>query len=299
MTTIGFSTPIVQNTVIEAMIRGLASAAAPRGGRVLATDAQLNVEKQANDIGRLVAAGSAALLVYPTGDPGSLQEALTAAAEAGVLLFSHDELRHPSVVTQLVTPVSVMGALAADLLAEHLSGKGTVVIVGGVPAPALLERIEGFRRRVSTEHPNLRIIGTITNPIDIAEGAEAAMAELIAAGATPNGVFAYNDASAIGAARAVAAAGLSAAIVGNNAEPHGVQAVAEGLIDATVDRHPIELALQGAAVILDVLGRRVEVSEAPDSVTIEPTTVTKDNVDAFIPWESRCDAPPMGSWEVR
>jgi ribose transport system substrate-binding protein len=298
MTTIGFSTPVLANSVIQAMIRALAGAAAPRGARILAADAELNVEKQANDIARLVEAGSDALLVYPAGDPHALQDALSAAAEAGVLLFSHDELGHTSVVTQLVTPVEVMGALAADLLAELLAGDGTVAIIAGVPAPSLVERIKGFRRRIATEHPGLRIIETISNPIDIAAGAEAAMAQLLADGANPNGVFGYNDSSAIGAARAAAAAGLSPAIVGNNAEPHGVQAVAEGVIAATVDRHPIELALKGAAVILDTIEGRIQVSEAPERIAVEPTTVTKGNVDSFIPWESRCHAPPAGSWEV-
>jgi ribose transport system permease protein len=124
------------------------------------------------------------------------------------------------------------------------------------------------------------------------------MAEAIASGLAPDGVFGYNDASAIGAARAAGAAGLPLITVGNNAEPHGVQAVAQGLISATVDRHPVELALQAAAVILDVVEGRIEVSEAPEVVTIVPTTVTRDNVDSFIPWERRCDAPPAGSWDV-
>jgi ribose transport system substrate-binding protein len=298
MTTIGFSTPVLPNTVIQAMLRGLASAAARRGGRVLATDAALDVAKQAGDITRLVDAGVDALIVYPAGDPESLRTALDAAIEAGVLLFAHDDIGHASVVTQLVTPVDVMGALAADLLAELLQGRGNIVIIDGVAAPALLERVAGFRRRLESRHPGIRVVASISNTTDVVQGAESAMADTITSGLAPDGAFGYNDASAIGAARAAAAAGLSLVTVGNNAEPHGVQAVAQGLISATVDRHPVELALQAAAVILDTLERRIQISEAPAFVTIVPSTVTKDNVESFIPWERRCDTPPLRSWEV-
>ena len=74
MTTIGFSTPVLPNTVIQAMLRGLASAAARRGGRVLATDAALDVAKQAGDITRLLKtapkAKGLAAPGMPAGSPG-------------------------------------------------------------------------------------------------------------------------------------------------------------------------------------------------------------------------------------
>jgi hypothetical protein len=70
------------------------------------------------------------------------------------------------------------------------------------------------------------------------------------------------------------------------------------VIGATVDRHPVELALRGAAVMLDVLEGRLTVADAPDRVRIEPTAVTAVNVDQFVPWDSRCEPPPSGSWDV-
>jgi ribose transport system substrate-binding protein len=298
VTTIGFSTPVLANSVIQAMIRGLASAAAVQGGRVLATDAALDVARQAKDIARLTDAGVNALLVYPAGDPASLRAALDAAVQTGVLLFAHDDLDHPSVVTELVTPVATMGALAADLLAELLGEQGSIAIVEGVPAPAIVERVAGFRRRLAARHPGVQVVATVANPIDVAEGAESAVSELIVGGLVPDGVFGYNDASAIGAARAAAAAGLSPPVVGNNAEPHGVEAVAGGVIGATVDRHPVELALRGATVILDVLKGRLSVSDTPQRVEITPTVVTAANVDRFVPWDARCDEPPPGAWDL-
>lgn len=288
---------MLANTVIEAMIRGLASTAALREGRVLATDAALDVERQVGDIERLVAAGVDALIVYPAGDPSVLHGAIDGAVAAGVPLFSHDELGYPAVAAKLVTPVRAMGALGADLLSEALGGEGTVAIVGGVEAPALVERIAGFRQRLESAHTGLRVVATVSNLLDTVEGAETVVAQLLAGGTAPNGLFGYNDASAIGAARAAAAAGATPVVVGNNAEPHGVRAVADGTIAGTVDRHPVELAQRGADLILDILEGRVEPGR-PSEVTIEPTVVTRANVAAFVAWDARCPEPPAGSWEI-
>jgi ribose transport system substrate-binding protein len=293
---IGFSTPVLANAVIQAMIRGLATTAAGRGGRVLVTDAALDVARQANDIDRLVAAGADALLVYPAGDPHTLRTSLDAAVDSGVPLFAHDDLGHPAVVGNLVTPVARMGSLAADLLAGLLGGIGTVAIVGGVPAPAIVDRLEGFRRRLAQRHRDLEVIAEVENLIDVEEGAEAVVAELLSRGTRPDGIFGYNDASAVGAARAAAIFGLRPVVVGNNAEPHGIEALADRQIAATIDRHPVELAVRGANVILDVLHGRVAPSEA-QRIEIEPTPITFAEVGTFVPWDRRCPDPPPGSWE--
>jgi ABC-type sugar transport system substrate-binding protein len=296
--TIGFSAPILANTVIQAMVRGLAATAAARGGRLLVTDASLDTAKQARDIARFADRGVAALLVYPAGEPRRLREALDAVVGRGIALFGHDDLRHPEVVGELVTPVERMGALAADLLADQLGGQGSVAIVGGVPAPAIRDRIAGFRRRLATRYPGLEVVAEIENVLDVEAGAEAATRELVAVGVSPDGFFGYNDASAIGAARAAHAAGLRPVVVGNNAEPHGIVALRDGLVAATVDRHPVELAVRGAELILDVLEGRLERSPHRHRVQVDPTPVRAGETDSFVPWGQRCPQPPPGSWEI-
>jgi ABC-type sugar transport system substrate-binding protein len=296
--TIGFSTPVLANTVIQAMVRGFAATAAARGGHLLATDATLDAAKQAHDIARLTDCGVDALLVYPAGEPSRLREALDAAVARGIVVFAHDDVGHPEVVGELVTPVERMGALAADLLAERLGGQGTVAIVGGVPAPAILDRIAGFRRRLAARYPGLEVVAEIENKLDAEPGAEAVTKELVAGGVSPDGFFGYNDASAIGAARAAYAAGLHPVVVGNNAEPHGIAALREGIVAATVDRHPVELAVRGAELILDVLEGRLGRVPHRHRVEVEPTPVRASEADSFVPWEQRCSEPPPGSWEI-
>lgn len=295
---IGFSEAILPNTVSQAMVKAFAHVAAERGYRVLAADANLDLARQQSDIARLVAEGVRAILVYPVGDPRELWPALDAVLEAGVYLFAHDDLEHPGVVSTMVTPVARMGAMAAEMLAERLRGRGDIVIVGGVPAPAIVERIAGFKEELAQHHPEMKIVAEVENLTDVEEGAEEVVRDLLATGVSFDGLFGYNDATAIGAASAIHAAGKTAAIVGNNGEPHGVDAVARGLLVGTVDRHPVELALLGATAMLDVVEGRRSPESVPAEITVDATPVTAENASRFVPWERRCPAPPAGSWAV-
>lgn len=297
MTTIGFSPPTLDNPVSDAMIRALASVAAARGGHVLVTECGLDVERQAAGLGRLVDAGADALLVYPTGDPQALHPAIDRAVDRGARIFVHDEFGHRAVEVEMVTPVDRMGAAAADLLADALGGTGTVAVVGGVDAPAVTDRVDGFLRRLESAHPGLEVVATVHNLRDNAEGSEAVVAELLRSGPPPAGIFAYNDSSAIGAARAVSAAGARSVVVGSNGDPHGVAAVADGTIAGTVDRHPVEITQRAAELIFDLLERPAKLG-APEKVTVEPTAVTTATISTFVPWNERCPDPPAGSWTV-
>lgn len=294
---IGFTEAVLPNSVSQAMLRSLAYVAGERGFRVLAADAALDPERQKKDIIRLTDLGVEAMLVYPVGEPEELWPSLDYAADAGVHLFAHDELGHPAIVSTLITPVSEMGAMAASVLADALDGAGDVVVVGGVPAPAILERIAGFEAEIA-KHDGLRVVAKLENRSDVEDGAQAAVSELLAAGVSFDGLFGYNDATAIGAAAAATAAGLTPVVVGNNGEPHGIEAVARGVIAATVDRHPAELALQGATAMLDLVQSRAAVGDLPSRIYGDATLITREDIKGFVPWEQRCPKPPEGSWLV-
>lgn len=297
MTTIGFVPPALDHTVTHAMIRGLVSTTAARGGQVLVVDGGLDVGRQVEGIERLVAVGVDALVVYPAGDPRSLHRAIDDAVARGVRIFAHDDLGHDAVEAEMVTPVEVMGSKAADLLAGALGGVGSIAVVTGVDAPAVTDRVNGFLERIESAHPEINVVATALNSFDDADGAKAAVAKLLKEEPTLEGIFAYNDSSAVGTARAVAAAGRTPLIVGNNGEPHGIAAVADGVIAGTVDRHPVELAQRTAELILDILERPRKPGPA-ESVLVEPTAVTSATIGEFVPWNERCATPPDGSWHV-
>lgn len=283
---------------MQAFLRGISYVAGEREFHVYATDAALDIARQQADIVRLADMGVRAMLVYPTGEPEALWQSLDYAHEKGVQLFSHDRLGHPKILVTLVTPEYEMGVMGASMMAARLGGTGEVVLVGGVPAPAVLDTLKGFRDELVRHHPGITVIGEVANMIDVEEGAEKAIAELLASGTRFDGIFTYNDSSAVGAATALAAANRSASVVGSNGEQKAIDAIAQGLLVGTVDRNPVELAVRGATAMLDLLEGQVEAHTLPSEIAIDVAPVTSDNVAAFVPWEQRCPDPAKESWTV-
>jgi ribose transport system substrate-binding protein len=290
--TIGFSTPTIEAAAVKAMVQAVAYVAERRGAKVLVTDARLDGSRQSNQIDQLTEQGVAALLVYPVAAPPALHPALDRAVKAGVALFSHDHVDHPSVITEFITPGAEMAALSAGLLNELLNGHGDVAIVGGIPAPQILERTEAFNRALAKTHTGLRLVAEAVNATDDSAGAWPVVADMLTAHPEITGILTYNDASAIGAADAVeAAARTDVVIVGCNGEPECLNAIRNGRVAGTVERYPVELAQRAAELILDVLDGTVPRDSAPRSILSEPEVITATNVDRFQPWEERTPQP--------
>lgn len=289
--TIGFSSPILAAAASQAMVQGVVWVAETRGANVVVADAQLDVTRQIEQLEALVRLSVDAILVYPVGTPAELRPALDRIADAGILLFSHDDVDHPAVITELCTPGDRMARLSAELVRDQLDGSGLVVIVDGIAAPQIRERTDEFRRAFAEYGPGITVIGEAVNETDDAQGGRRVVIELLEKLDTPDAIIAYNDASALGAADAVEAAGLSAVIVGCNGEPECLEAIRFGRIAGTVERHPIELAQRGTEVILDVLSGAIDRDEAPRRLTAEVEVITASNVDDFLPWPKRTPEP--------
>jgi ABC-type sugar transport system substrate-binding protein len=274
------------------MVQGLACTAELRGAKVVVTDARLDGDRQRRQLDQLTEIGVAALLVYPVTAPAGLRPALDRAVEAGVLLFSHDDLDHEAVITRLITPGAEMASLSVRLLNELLGGDGNVAIVGGIPAPQILERTEAFKQAIRETHSDLRLLAEAENPTDDAAGARDAVGGLLAAHPQIKGILTYNDASAIGAADAAEAVGRSdVVIVGCNGEPECLDAIKRGRVAGTVERHPIELGQRAGELILDILSGTLARERAPRRITAQPELITADNVDYFRPWQDRTPEP--------
>jgi ribose transport system substrate-binding protein len=288
--TIGFSTPTMNAAAVKAMVQGMAQAAEQRGATIVVADARLDGARQSRQIDELASAGIDALLVYPVAEPATLRAALDRAVEAGVALFSHDHVGHPAVITEFITPGAEMATLSARLLADLLGGEGEVAIVGGIPAPQILERVDAFKQALAGTGP--RVVAEAVNETDDAAGARAVVAGLLSAHPEITGILTYNDASAIGAAEATEEAGRTEiVIVGCNGEPDCLEAIRRGRVAGTVERYPIELGQRAAGVILDVLDGSVPRESAPGRIVSEPEVITAANVDRFQPWEKRTPQP--------
>lgn len=289
---IGLSAPTLEAAAVRAMLQGLTYVAEGRGATVLVADAKLDGAQQRAGIDALVREGVDALLVYPTVAPETLRPALDGAVGAGVPLFGHDALDHPAVITEFVTPGAEMAALAAGLMNEFLEGRGAVCLVDGVPAPQIVERVQAFERTLAERFPELQVVAQVVNEADDRAGACERLVPLLADGTPLNGILAYNDASALGAADAIEAAGREGiVVVGCNGEPECLPAIRDGRVAGTVERYPIELGQRAATIILDVVTGAFPHRAVPPRVASEPKVITRANVERFSPWPERTPQP--------
>lgn len=282
--TVGFSVPILSNPTVSAAVQGIASVLQENNSKLIVKDANLQGNQQVSDIDELTAQGVDAMVVWATTEPKTLAPALERATEAGIPIFSIDGTGDPKEVTDYEQPSERMGQMAAELMSENV-GSGQVAVIGGVPAPSIITRVNAFKKAVETKYPKLEIVEEQDNLKDVAAGAEPLVANMLTKYPELKGVYTYNDPSAIGASAAARSDERELVIIGNNADPEGVAAVEDGRITASVDAKPVETGENAGNGVIDYLDGKEK--NPPKTVKIEPAIVTKENVGSFVPWAER------------
>lgn len=129
----------------------------------------------------------------------------------------------------------------AHYLFKHLGGRGQVLVVTGpVDSVTSLERLRGFRE-AARQHPDITLSGVIAG--DYVQGtARERTAQWLQVNAGPDACLVANDIMAIGVMDALDAAGRKAAVVGVNAIPQAIEAIAAGRMLATADFNAMQIA---------------------------------------------------------
>ncbi|MDM7943970.1 MAG: sugar ABC transporter substrate-binding protein [Hydrogenophaga sp.] len=133
----------------------------------------------------------------------------------------------------------------ARYLFEHLGGTGRVLIVTG-PAESFTsnERLRGFREAAAT-FPGISVVGVIAG--DYArDTARERSAQWLSEHAELDACLVANDIMAVGVLDALDAAGRTAAVVGVNAIPQAIEAIAAGRMLATADFNAMQMAYLAA-----------------------------------------------------
>jgi ribose transport system substrate-binding protein len=133
----------------------------------------------------------------------------------------------------------------ARYLFNHLEGRGRVLIVTGPhDSHTSNDRLQGFREAVA-EFPGISVAGVIAG--DYArETARQRTAQWLSEHAELDGCLVANDIMAMGVLDALDAAGRGAAVVGVNAIPQAVEAIAAGRMLATSDFNAMQIAYLAA-----------------------------------------------------
>jgi ribose transport system substrate-binding protein len=161
--------------------------------------------------------------------------------------------------------------MAAEFLLQKIGGKGNVVELQGIPgSSAARERGAGFHSVIDS-NPNVKLVASQPADFDRAKGLFV-MENILQANKNIQGVFAHNDEMALGAQKAVEAAGLkNVAIVGFDATADAVAAVKEGKLAATVQQKPELMGKMGVdAAVQLIAGQQI-----PQSIPVPLSLITQ------------------------
>ena len=278
--TIGVALASDTNPFYIAMLDGMKKRAAELGHEVSVVNAEEDIAKQLNGVGDLIAKKVDGILISPI-DARALCSAYTKAKRAGIPMMSiargsacKDQLLHIAVNETLV------GGEIAAWTAERLDGKGKVAMLAGpAGAQAFINFAAGYADEMA-KHPGIEIVFrhemllTRENGLKYSEDALVAHPDLDA-------IYGANDELGLGAAQAVAAAGLKGKVIvtGMNGIPPARFAVKRGDMGLTVALNPVAWGILG----VDTMDAQLKGRQFDRKVYVDHVLVDSANVDRFLP----------------
>ncbi|MFZ5565481.1 MAG: sugar ABC transporter substrate-binding protein [Pseudomonadota bacterium] len=171
----------------------------------------------------------------------------------------------------------------ARYLFKHLRGQGRVLVVTGPEESyTSLERLRGFHD-AAREVPGITLAGQVAGDY-VREVARDRTASWLKENAAPDAVLVANDIMAIGVLDALDAAGKTAAVVGVNAIPQAIAAIAAGRMLATADFNAMQMAYLAA----ECAARHLRGEVVPRTIELPVQIVDGSNHAQWnLPYEQR------------
>ena len=247
--TIGFAVSTLENPFFVTMKDAAVAKAAELGVELVVLDAQDSAETQASQVEDFITRGVDLLIINPV-DSDAIGTSVMACNEANIPVITVTRASNAGTVVQhLDIDNKEAGRLDAEQLLKDLDGKGKVAILEGIAgSSSAIEREEGFVDALKGSE--VEVVTSLTANYSREEGATVTE-DILQSNPELDAIYAHNDEMALGAVRAVAAAGRSAEIkiYGIDATDDALVAVENGEMAVTVQQQPdlqIETALENA-----------------------------------------------------
>jgi ribose transport system substrate-binding protein len=169
------------------------------------------------------------------------------------------------------------GELAGQYLAQHLKKGGTLAVLEGVAGvPALDDRVKGMEQALGSS--GIKVVGKAPTDCDQNKGVTAA-ADLLSAHPTVSGIYGACGPPTLGAIQSIQKANRSSnlMLVGFDALPDEVKAIAAGKETASVAQFPAKMGSMGLATLL----KAVQGQTVPPKIDTGTEIVTKANAAQF------------------
>lgn len=259
--TIGVSIQNREAQFYQDMEAGMKSEAAKFGYTVLVVDASRDNSKQQSQVEDFISQKVAAIVLTPY-DSQAIGSAIVEANKASVPVFTADIANGSAqgkVVAHIASDNVQGGAQAGKLMCAALGKSGgSVAIIDEPEVTSVQDRVKGFKAALASGCPNVKIVADIDGGGERAK-ASSSMDDILQAHKDLKGVFGINDDSALGAAKAIDAAGLKGkiAVVGYDATPEARTAIAGGSMYGDAIQHPDQIGSKTIDAIHDSFSGKV------------------------------------------
>ncbi|MGL4368022.1 MAG: ribose ABC transporter substrate-binding protein RbsB [Brevinemataceae bacterium] len=261
--TLGLVVSTLNNPFFVDLKNGAEAKAKELGYKITSLDSQNDVAKELANIEDLISADVAAILINPT-DSESSARAAKLAIDANIPVISLDRNLNGVTVTTHVASDNILGGqMAAELISRLIKPNDKIIELEGIlGTSAARERGQGFNKKAAELGLNI----AVKQPANFDRSMGLTVTEnLLQIHPDAKAIFAHNDEMALGAQRAVKDTGLNMIIVGFDATPDAITAVASGELTATIAQQP---ALIGALGVENAV-----------------KAINKEEIDSFIPVE--------------
>ncbi|MGD1816325.1 MAG: substrate-binding domain-containing protein [Pleomorphochaeta sp.] len=273
-TTIGFAVSTLSNEFFVMMKEAGEKKANELGVDIITLDAQDSSEKQADQVSDLINKKVDLIILNPV-DSDACVTSVYAANDANIPVITVTRMANDGdVVQHLDIDNKEAGALVAEQVIKDFPNGCKVAVLEGIPgASSTNDRSAGFVNGI--KGTNIEIVSSLSANYNREEGATV-MEDVLQGHPDIDVVYAHNDEMALGAVRAIDAAGLTGKIkvYGVDAVDDAINAIKVDEMRATVQQQPklqMEMAMQSAIDYLN--GKSVE-----SRINIPLKLLTKDNL---------------------
>ena len=170
-----------------------------------------------------------------------------------------------------------LGYKEALYLFKHMGGKGSIVVIEGVPAaPTNRDRLKGYQKAFA-EFPGIKVLasGVGNYSQTVARGV---MAKMLADHPQIDAALVANDSMSLGVLEALKAANRTTVVMSINGILEAVKQVETGAILATVDFNTFKMACLATQAAL----RHLKGEKLPDKVLLPTEIIDKTNYKEWL-----------------
>jgi ribose transport system substrate-binding protein len=293
-TKVAYSNPVGAQPGQQDIVFGFKAGAEELGWSAESIDANLSPDKQVADIATMVAQGQDGIASW-TLDPGAAAGAYSQARAAHIPVVGVNS-EGTGIDATVWWEINLCGddspiAELAQYIAEEKPG-AKVLEIGGPPVPSIQAYETCFAE--NAESSGLEIVATAHNTKDTAATAQPIVADLLTKHPDVDAIWAYNDASALGASAALIAdgrevydgSGDGVIVFGQNGDVDAITAVRERRLTGTLDPDPVATGWALIKALSGFIGED-KVDDPPNELVVKSERWTLDNIDDYTPPRDR------------